>query len=100
ERDTSIVISGYELRQNHPNPFIRQTTISYAIPDPGFVRIVIYNSAGQVVRAFSKKTAHIGEFSVVWDGRDNAGKAVASGVYFYSLETPETRIFRQLVKMN
>jgi hypothetical protein len=77
------------LMQNAPNPFNAETTIRLVIP-AGFgkqmVSLAIYNQAGQKVRVLAEKVLGTGEFEFVWDGKDEAGKEVASGVYIYRLE--------------
>jgi hypothetical protein len=76
-----------ELRQNHPNPFNPTTTISYSIKQRGHVTLRIYNAAGQLIRTLVNDTQapRSGGFDVVWDGRNNSGAPVASGVYLYKL---------------
>lgn len=76
------------LRQNYPNPFNPNTTISFDLEKPGRVRLSIYNLKGQMVRKLIDGRLDAGTKSAVWDGRDHSGQAVASGVYFYRLETP------------
>jgi M6 family metalloprotease-like protein len=79
------------LYQNHPNPFNPMTTIQYAIKKQGRVQLVVYNAAGRLVRTLVDKdqSPAPGGFSVVWDGRNNAGDPLASGVYFYKLIAPD-----------
>lgn len=78
------------LRQNHPNPFNPMTTIRYSIERAGRVRLVVYDVAGALVRTLvdGEQAPAPGGFSVVWDGANNAGAPVASGVYFYRLTAP------------
>ncbi len=75
------------LFQNHPNPFNPTTTIKYAIKDGGHVTLKIYNAAGQLVRTLvdDMQAPQAGGFSVLWNGRNDAGEPVASGVYLYQL---------------
>ena len=79
------------LFQNHPNPFNPTTAIRYSIKTQGRVRLVVYNVAGELVRTLADKeqTPAPRGFSVVWDGTNNAGSPVASGVYFYKLTAPD-----------
>ncbi|HXF48916.1 MAG TPA: T9SS type A sorting domain-containing protein [Verrucomicrobiae bacterium] len=76
----------FELR-NYPNPFNPQTTISYILPQSSPVRLQIFNLLGQPVRTWAEEEQSAGRHSVVWDGRDDNGKALSSGVYFYRLES-------------
>jgi len=77
--------STIELSQNYPNPFSGSTSIHYQIAKSAEVSIKIYNLLGQEVREL-KAAPHIaGIYGLIWDGRDNRGKRVAPGVYFYQL---------------
>ena len=75
------------LHQNHPNPFNPTTTIRYSIKERGQVTLKIFNAAGQLVRTLVDdiQSPRPGGFSVVWNGRNDAGAPVASGVYMYML---------------
>ena len=76
-----------ELRQNYPNPFNPSTTISYQLARPGDVSIKIYDIMGRVVFDFVEKDAPAGEHTFVWNGLDNDGAPLASGIYFYRMTT-------------
>jgi len=73
--------------QNFPNPFNPTTTISFSIPQQSLIEIAVYNTKGQKVKSLLKKCLNKGNHSVDWNGDDNTGKNVASGVYFYKLRT-------------
>jgi hypothetical protein len=82
------------LKPNYPNPFNPTTKIGYEIKDQGHVSLKIYNAAGQLVRTLVNEIqtplpSQVGvgttSFSVTWDGKNNAGQNVSSGVYFYKL---------------
>ncbi|MFQ5511006.1 MAG: FlgD immunoglobulin-like domain containing protein [Candidatus Krumholzibacteriia bacterium] len=87
------------LRPNYPNPFNPTTTIGYEIKDRGHVTLKIYNAAGQLVRTLVNQVQvpQAGGFSVTWDGTNNAGQAVSSGVYFYKLAARNFTMTRKLV---
>lgn len=70
-----------------PNPFNPQTTIHYTVEDDSNAAIVVYDVAGRVVRRLVNGLVHGGDHEVIWDGRDDSGHAVASGVYLYQLRT-------------
>jgi len=74
--------AGYQLSQNYPNPFNAETRIQFAIPQTGHVFLNVYNVTGQQVRTLVDEEMTAGEHSVVWNGRDQAGRELASGVYF------------------
>ncbi|MDZ4182157.1 MAG: FlgD immunoglobulin-like domain containing protein [Candidatus Cloacimonadaceae bacterium] len=75
------------LLQNYPNPFNPETTISYDMPASGKVSLSVYNVKGQLVKTLVNETRPFGRNSVVWNGTDNAGNSVSSGIYFYQLST-------------
>lgn len=75
----------FDLKQNRPNPFNPSTVINYDLPSPATVKLEIYNVLGQSVRSFSD-FKEAGNHSITWNGCDNSGTQVASGVYFYRLE--------------
>lgn len=78
--------SEFALAQNTPNPFNPVTTIRYALREDGPVTIRIYNVAGKVVATLVDAKETAGFRSVVWDGTDDVGRKVASGVYLYGME--------------
>ena len=84
--DYSDMLPGsFELFQNYPNPFNPQTTIRFAVPEPSEIQIIVYNSLGQKVRLLTRENYSPGYYEVVWDGRDDFGSPVASGIYFYKM---------------
>lgn len=76
----------FALIGNYPNPFNPSTTIEFIIPRVGSASLVIYNTAGQKVRELVSGTQTAGKHSVVWNGRDENGKPVSSGVYIAQLK--------------
>jgi len=80
----------YSLSQNFPNPFNPTTLIRYQLPavsdQQSAVSLKIYNVLGQRVRTLVNKEQAPGYYSVIWNGRDDYGREMASGVYFYRLE--------------
>jgi photosystem II stability/assembly factor-like uncharacterized protein len=75
----------FELSQNYPNPFNPSTKIKYALPKNSDVKIVVFNAFGQQVRALLQAKKEAGFHQIEWDGRNDAGHPVATGVYFYQL---------------
>jgi len=75
------------LAQNYPNPFNPQTWIEYSLPSQGPVQLRIFDERGRLVRTLTDGVVQSGEHRERWDGKDQAGKSVASGVYHYTLET-------------
>ena len=75
----------YELTQNYPNPFNPETKIVFALPQAGDVKLSIYSVTGQLVRALVDGKMTAGRHEIPWNGQDQAGQAVANGVYWYRL---------------
>ena len=85
------------LAQNYPNPFNPTTTISFELPKAQSVELRIYNLSGQVVRTLANGTHSAGVHQVVWDGRDDQGRPVTSGLYYYMLQAADKVITRKLL---
>lgn len=75
----------FGLFQNYPNPFNAGTSISYQLSEGSFVRLRVYDPSGQLVRTLVEEEQRAGNHIARWDGRDNSGRDVASGVYLYRL---------------
>ena len=96
--DTEVLPTTYAVSQNYPNPFNPTTTISYQLPKASDVNLVIYNVLGQQVRTLVKGRMEAGSFDAVWDGRNNAGVKVSSGVYIYRFEAGDfTRVRKMML---
>jgi hypothetical protein len=88
------------LHQNAPNPFNPTTRIAFDLAAEGRVTLRIYDVAGRMVRALLDEVRPAGYGkSIIWDGRDGTGRRVASGIYFYRLETHHVESTRKLVVM-
>lgn len=87
DKDQITVPVMHILRQNYPNPFNPQTTIIFSIPEEGYTTISVYDISGALIRTLFGDNAQQGNFSVGWDGRNDSDEEVASGTYFYRLQT-------------
>jgi len=76
----------YTLEQNFPNPFNPETRLYFQIPEPQKVQLTVYNLRGQIVRNLVDRTFNSGYHIVNWDGRDNDGQLVPTGVYIYRIK--------------
>ncbi|HIE29860.1 TPA: T9SS type A sorting domain-containing protein [Candidatus Poribacteria bacterium] len=88
--------------QNYPNPFNSETWIPYQLASDSSVTIRIYNTKGQLIRTIDlgHKTAGVyksKEKAAYWNGRNDAGEAVASGMYFYTLQIGDFRANRRML---
>ncbi len=92
------VIPVYTLdANNYPNPFNPETTIAYSLPTTGITTLKIYNLKGQVVRTLVNDVREAGQHSVVWNGKDDKGNRVGSGMYFYRLTSDQKTITRKML---
>lgn len=76
----------YVLEGNYPNPFNPSTTIQYQLPEANSVKLTIYNALGQKVRTLVNDHQQPGKYKAVWNGLNDAGLKVASGIYIYRIE--------------
>ncbi|MBI2427229.1 MAG: cellulase family glycosylhydrolase [Ignavibacteriales bacterium] len=83
----------YEVRQNSPNPFNYSTSIQFDLPEETTVQVTVYNIIGQEIKRLVDGTQQRGSHTLRWDGKNDAGTIVPSGVYFYSLTTASSRVF-------
>lgn len=91
-RSTAPVVSG-----NYPNPFNPETTIRYTLDEPSHVRVAVYNVLGAELARLVDSELSSGTHHTRWEGTDFAGRQVPSGVYFYAIETPHSRIMRSML---
>ena len=82
----SKIPTQYVLNQNYPNPFNPTTTISFSVPQKEYVRIEVYDILGKLIKTIVDKEVGAGNYSVVWEGNDQAGAKVASGMYLYRIQ--------------
>ncbi len=75
----------YRLEQNYPNPFNPTTNIKYYVAQPGFTRLAIYNALGAEVRTLVAREQGVGEYNLTWDGKDEHGNSLSSGVYILTM---------------
>jgi hypothetical protein len=88
---------GIRLLPSTPNPFRLDTMIHYALPTAEDVHLAIYDAAGRLVRVLENARQPAGSHSVVWDGRSEAGRRVAGGVYFYRLRAGGEALTRRAI---
>ena len=79
----------FSLSQNAPNPFNPETIISYSLPQSEQVKLVIYNVLGQEIRTLVNAFKPAGRYRVVWNSKDDFGRSVSSGIYFYQITAGE-----------
>jgi hypothetical protein len=82
----AVTPDDFALEANFPNPFNPTTTINYKLNTTGNVKLTVYNMLGKEVKTLVNQDKTAGSYSVQWDGTNNGGAKVSSGVYFYRLE--------------
>ena len=86
----------YMLKNNYPNPFNPFTHIEYYVPENGNVELVVYSITGQKIRTLMSGIHLKGNYQAMWDGTDDYGNTVASGIYFYQLKGANAAITKKM----
>lgn len=92
-----LIVSDFNLYQNFPNPFNPVTKISYSVPVNSKVTLKIYSVTGQLIRTLIDEQQSAGFKSVFWEGRNDCGKRVTSGVYLYEINVRDFRDVKSMV---
>ncbi len=95
--NTNELPKDYQLYQNYPNPFNRTTEIRYDLPKDGYLRMSIYNLTGAEVRLLVNKFTSAGSYQLCWDGRDNHGQIMSTGIYLLVIDVGDYRTMRKVV---
>ncbi len=93
------IIAAFELHGNYPNPFNPTTQISFSLPTAEAIELLIYNVKGQKVKTLYSGFSEEGDHSLIWEGKDEEGKSVSSGIYFYKLKTSTKELTRKMLMM-
>ena len=83
--EDNIISIDSNLLDNYPNPFNSTTHISFSLHKDSYVTLSIYNVKGKVVKTILNEQKLAGDYNIIWDGKDNFGTSVSSGIYFYSI---------------
>ena len=95
--DVSNVPSAYNLKQNYPNPFNPTTEISFEAGAAGYISLEVYDILGNRVKTLVDGYLAPGSYSLTWDGKDNSGSNVSSGVYIYTLITQNETLSKRML---
>ncbi len=95
--DSPVPGSGAQLETPYPNPFNPSTTIALTLEQEGPVTLTVHDSRGHLVRELADETRPVGTWRYVWDGRDNSGRAVPAGTYFFRARTRTEVLQRKAV---
>jgi len=94
-----ISIKVFRLEPCAPNPFQTKTIFRYNLTKPGQASLRIYNATGRLITTLVNENQTAGSYSVTWNGKDNSGKHVAGGVYFYTLTSGKETFTRKMLKI-
>ena len=97
EENTSFVPTKFELAQNYPNPFSTSTAISYKLNKESEVNVTIYDILGREVKTYLTKQQGTGIHGVTWDGKNNWGMRLSSGVYFYKVKVDNESQVKKMI---
>ncbi|MCK5738918.1 T9SS type A sorting domain-containing protein, partial [bacterium] len=88
----------FALSQNYPNPFNGSTIIPYQLDaEAADVHVAVFNVLGQRIRLYSQSSQLPGHYQIQWDGRDQTGKTVSSGIYYYQLKADQRLLTRKMI---
>lgn len=93
----SLIPQKFTISQNYPNPFNPITYIQYTVPHFDFIKIDIINISGQIIKTIVKSSHQPGNYEIMWNGTNQNGISVPSGIYFYKMDTDEFVFVRKLV---
>ena len=95
--DIKAIPVNFALQQNFPNPFNPSTEIRFDIPENEHVTLIIYNMMGQKVKTLASGNMIPGYHSIIWNGTNDIGAKVATGTYFYSINTSNFQSIRKML---
>lgn len=99
--DDNVTLPEHDkLMTCYPNPFTAGTAVSYQIKESKHVKIEIFNTKGQKVRTLTNSIAMKGKHNLNWDGKDDEGKSIGSGVYYCRMQTDSYKSARKMIKIN
>jgi hypothetical protein len=97
--DKQTLPSDFTLNQNYPNPFNTKTEIRFCVPSRSLVTLDIYDLLGRKVNTLVSGNLEAGYYSANWDGTDQQGNPISSGLYFYTLKSGDVKLSRKMVML-
>ena len=97
--DDDAINATMVLQDNFPNPFYSETTIAFSLKKPSHVTISVYNVSGQKIRTLLDRNCNAKEYTVIWDGSDENGNSVSSGIYFYKMNIGQYTFAEKMILM-
>jgi len=99
QQNSGTIPCDYELYQNYPNPFNPSTTITYQLPHTSQVELTVFNALGKKIKTLIHTQQAAGLYQVCWDGKDQNGVPVSSGIYFYQIKTETFSKTKKMILM-
>jgi len=97
--DNDLLPDVTALLDNYPNPFNPETVINYQLAEAGVMNLQIYNIKGQSIRTLINKKLEPGRYNTIWDGKDDKGGDVSSGIYYYRMKSGNYSSCRKMILM-
>ncbi|MGD8780837.1 MAG: T9SS type A sorting domain-containing protein [Ignavibacteria bacterium] len=98
--DDKILLPGFGLVSNYPNPFNPSTTITFSVSKYETINVAVYDILGRkIATLINNEEMHPGHKLIKWQGKDDSGNTVSSGVYFYSISSPSNSIVKKMMLM-
>ena len=97
DNNDSFLPISYILHQNYPNPFNPVTKLRYDLPEQSHVNLIVYDIMGREIRHLVNSTQNAGYKSVIWDGKDNSGRMVGTGMYLYRISAGKFHSVKKMV---
>ena len=86
-----------ELGQNYPNPFNMKTEIKLSIPNKSYVNLNVFDILGRQIKVLLSDNLEAGNYNIIWDGRNESGEEVSTGMYFYNLKTSDVSLTKKMI---
>jgi hypothetical protein len=97
--NTVVLPKSFALKQNYPNPFNPSTEIAFSLEQSSTINLTIFNVLGQKVKVLAEGSKQAGAHTLSWDGRDEMGAAVSTGLYFYKLTDGNNSVTKKMALM-
>ena len=97
DEDKNMISNHYLLGDNYPNPFNPSTNISYNVQESGFITLLINDLRGNSINKLVSEYKPRGNYSINWNGTDESGRFVPSGVYFYTIKTEKQIMTKKMI---
>ncbi|GBD88412.1 flagellar basal body rod modification protein [bacterium BMS3Abin03] len=96
-KNLTSIVNEFRVLQNYPNPFNPSTSIEYYLPDQGLVKINIFNINGELINTVTNGYQSAGQHKTLWDGTNESGMKVASGLYIYRVAFNQKVISKKML---